>query len=187
MLKEAVRIVGGELRGRTISAPKGTRTRPTSDKVRQAIFNILQARSEPPAQALDLFAGSGALGLEAASRGVQKVCLVERDRATCAVIEGNVARLGLGARCQVVHDDVLDFLQRAPAAPAGWIFLDPPYADVDKLERAVQLIADRDWAAPSSMVVVEHDAELPDSFGWLCRLVDRRYGDTTVSVYSGGV
>src|SRR6185312_3074704 len=92
-----MRIIGGRAGGRTLKAPKGEGTRPTSDKVRQAVFNILVTRAEPPARVLDLYAGSGALGLEALSRGAGHALFVDADRDACDLIRANATTLGLVA------------------------------------------------------------------------------------------
>src|SRR3954452_25045805 len=92
-----MRIIGGRVGGRTLKAPKGASTRPTSDKVRQAIFNILVARDEPPAKVLDLYAGSSALGLEALSRGAGAALFIEADGDVCDLVRANAEMLGLRA------------------------------------------------------------------------------------------
>jgi 16S rRNA (guanine966-N2)-methyltransferase len=119
-----VRIIAGTWRGRKLSFPRGTDVRPTPDRVRETLFNWLSGHLDA-ARCLDLYAGTGALGLEALSRGAREVVLVERDRALAAALQANV-RL-LGANAEVVVSDAERFLDRQPA-PFDVVFLDPPYS-----------------------------------------------------------
>ncbi len=178
-----VRIVAGSLGGRVLRAPPGAATRPTSEKVRQALFNIL---GPPPddTHVLDLYAGSGALGLEALSRGTATVTFVERARAALAALRGNVEALAVAAQVTIVSVEVARFLTAPPAGPPWrWVFLDPPYAagvlddTLAALPRA-RLTAD-------AVVIVEHAhrAPAPDRAGFLLRTELRRYGDTELSFY----
>ena len=180
-----MRIIGGRVGGRTLKAPKGANTRPTSDKVRQAIFNILVARGEPPARVLDLYAGSGALGLEALSRGAGAALFVDVDRDACDLIAANAGTLGLVA--EVTCSPVVRWLAKASAAPFGWIFLDPPYGshETGELEKALELVAKKGLADASGIVVAEHEwRHAPeDRYGPLALFDRRRYGQTAVSFY----
>src|SRR4051794_4357939 len=122
-----MRLTGGLDRGRRLRAPRGAGTRPTGAKVREAIFNILGPPPQEPV--LDLFAGTGALGLEALSRGATSACFVERDARALAALHRNLRDLGFGPRARVVGTEVLTALrQLAASGPFGWVFLDPPYA-----------------------------------------------------------
>jgi 16S rRNA (guanine966-N2)-methyltransferase len=178
-----VRIVAGSLGGRVLRAPHGAATRPTSEKVRQALFNIL---GPPPGDthALDLFAGSGALGLEALSRGAAHVTFVERARPALAALRKNVESLDVASRVTVVTTDVERFLA-APAAgpPWRWVFLDPPYA-AGVFEAALGALP-RARLSPEADIIVEHAhrAPPPDRVGFLLRTELRRYGDTELSRY----
>ncbi len=178
-----MRIVAGELGGRVLRAPHGAATRPTSEKVRQALFNILG----PPADevhVLDLFAGSGALGLEALSRGAASATFVERARPALIALRGNLAELAVGARARVVATDVAGFLAAPGPGPAWtWIFLDPPYAAGVVAATLAALPADRLTA--DAIVVVEHAHRdpHPERAGFLLRTDLRRYGDTSLSWY----
>jgi 16S rRNA (guanine966-N2)-methyltransferase len=181
-----VRIVAGNLGGRRLRAPPGDATRPTSDRVREALFNILG----PPPEAthvLDVFGGSGALALEALSRGAASATIFEHGKAQLAVIRGNVADLGLAAQVTVVAGDAVTLAGRhAPAAPAGpwrWIFVDPPYRS-DLATRAVAALP-RAHLAPDAIVIIEHDRRNAPAatIGSLLRTDERRYGDTLVSFY----
>src|SRR5215216_3738843 len=122
------RIIGGSAGGRRITAPSGQQTRPTTDRVREALFSSVEAwcGSLSGLRFLDLYAGSGAVGLEAWSRGAGVVTLVEQDRRTASLISANARRLGF-AKAHVVVASVAVALQRTPSAPYDVVFLDPPY------------------------------------------------------------
>ena len=147
-----MRIVGGRLRGRALAAPKSQAIRPTADRLRESLFNILtHAYGDPIAGArvLDLFAGTGALGIEALSRGAASVMLVESDRAAVAAIEQNFAQTGLSGR--VRKQDVFDFLGHASTAePYDLIFADPPY-DKSKLGDAFTKLLLRNDRLPARL------------------------------------
>jgi 16S rRNA (guanine966-N2)-methyltransferase len=177
-----VRIVGGTLGGRVLRAPAGTRTRPTSEKVREAIFAIVG--DVAGAHVLDLFAGSGALGLEALSRGAARAVLVDSGKPALAAIRANVAALGVADRAEVVAGDAIVIAARhAPAAPWRLVFADPPYA-ADLGERVLAALPAAHLAA-DAVIVIEHDRRgvPPDAVGSLLRTDQRRYGDTMISFY----
>jgi 16S rRNA (guanine966-N2)-methyltransferase len=179
------RIIAGRAGGRRIETPKGDATRPTSDRVREALFSGLDARRVlDGAAVLDLFAGSGALGLEAASRGASQVVLVDSSRRAVAVARRNAAGLGLDG-VRVVHAPVLRYLAVLPRAserPADVCLLDPPYAlDEDALAQ-VLLALDGGHLAPGALVVVERDGRSPEPRWpplWAGEGA-RRYGDTAL-------
>ncbi|PNS07656.1 16S rRNA (guanine(966)-N(2))-methyltransferase RsmD [Solilutibacter silvestris] len=123
-----VRIIGGRWRGTKLPVPDVPGLRPSSDRVRETLFNWLQP-ALPGARVLDLFAGTGALGLEALSRGAAAVTLVERDRAACAGLRASIDRLGAGAAAKVVTADALAWLAGATGDPFDIVFVDPPFAD----------------------------------------------------------
>jgi 16S rRNA (guanine(966)-N(2))-methyltransferase RsmD len=180
-----VRIVAGTLGGRVLRAPPGAATRPTSEKVRQALFNIL---GPPPddTHVLDLFSGSGALGLEALSRGAASVTFVERGRPALAALRGNIDALGVVAQATIAAVEVARFLALAPTAQAPvwrWVFLDPPYA-ADVVTDSLAALP-RARLTADAVVVVEHAhrAPPPDRAGFLLRTDLRRYGDTELSLY----
>ncbi len=180
-----MRIIGGRVGGRTLKAPKGASTRPTSDKVRQAIFNILASTDEPPARVLDLYAGSGALGLEALSRGAGAAQFVDADRDACDLIRKNADALGL--RADVTCSPVVRWLAKEAGGTFGWIFLDPPYAshETGELEKALDLVGKKALVDASGIVVAEHDWRTApeDRYGPLALFDRRRYGQTAVSFY----
>ncbi len=128
--EQRMRIIAGRLRGRRLAAPRGTLTRPTTDRVREALFSSLTSLTGPDlggGPVLDGFAGSGALGLEALSRGAAPVVFVERDRSALRVLRGNVAALGVADEVTLVPGDVLSLAGRLQHGPFSLILLDPPY------------------------------------------------------------
>lgn len=179
-----MRIVGGELGGRRIVAPPGRATRPTADRVREAVFN--QVGPVEGVSVLDLFAGSGALGFEALSRGAAQATLVERSSRALAAIRKNAADLGLEERTRVVGADWRAGLARERAAGHvyGLVVIDPPYSLLPRIVGALGP-AIAAIAAPGARVVLEHSAslappDLPDLP--VGSRTDRRYGDAAVSV-----
>lgn len=176
------RIVSGTAGGRRLAVPPHG-TRPTSDRVREAVFNALQARMDlDGARVLDLYAGSGALGLEALSRGAAHVRFVESDRRAAAVLRRNVEALGLPG-AQVSVGAVSTVLQGDPGPPYDVVLADPPYVlESTALDGVLgALIAGR-WLAPGALLVVERAARAappawPDG---VAALTQRRYGDTAV-------
>jgi 16S rRNA (guanine966-N2)-methyltransferase len=185
-----VRVIGGRLGGRRLVAPEGDGTRPTSDRVREAIFNIL---GPPPdgARVLDLFAGAGALGIEALSRGAGFALFVDQARSARRCVEQNLATLGLSAAARVVAGDarrVLADLGRTTTAAFDWAFVDPPYASDLAATALAALGASDALLGAGAVVVVEHDRRtaLDPSYGALALDDQRRYGDTAVSFYRRG-
>jgi 16S rRNA (guanine(966)-N(2))-methyltransferase RsmD len=177
-----MRIVGGDLGGRVLRAPAGAATRPTSEKVRQAIFNILP--DPDGAEVLDLYAGSGALGIEALSRGAAHATFFEKAKPALDALRGNLRELGIEARSTVVAGDSVSLAARhAPGAPYRLVFVDPPYRS-DLASRGVLAIPTANLA-PDAVIVIEHDKRNPppDELGSLLRTDQRRYGDTLVSFY----
>ena len=183
------RIIAGSHGGRRLTMPPGDRTRPTTDRVREALFSAVAAwvgrADAAPAETLrglafcDLYAGSGAVGLEAASRGAGPVLLVEGNRRTATVTERNVAELGLAAR---VRAGKVESLVAEPATRAfDVVFLDPPYDVPSTTVTAVLAgLADHGWLALDALVVVERSKRTPD-FGWPALVEEswsRSYGET---------
>jgi len=162
-----LRIVSGEFRGKTLAAPAGAATRPTSDRARQAIFNILEHAAWSPGlrgvRAIDLFAGSGALGFEALSRGAAFCLFVETDEAARGAIRENVEAMGLFGRTRVHRRDATSLGQRPGAdGPAfDLAFLDPPYGK-GLGETALTRLAQGGWLAPGAIVVFERGASEPE-------------------------
>ena len=178
------RIIGGAAGGRRIATPRGDATRPTSDRVREALFSAIEAwcGSLHELRFLDLYAGSGAVGLEARSRGAATVTLVEQDRRTATLIRSNAASLGFAA-VDVRAATVAGTLARPPAAPYDVAFLDPPYSLADAAVGSdLAALAGNGWLVPDALVVVERSSRSPEP-DWPDGLVDRRskrYGETVL-------
>ncbi len=175
-----MRIVAGSARGRRLLAPHGRDTRPTSDKVRGAVFNVLGQFFEGGA-VLDLYAGTGALALEALSRGCQRAVCVDDDRAAAEVIRHNAAACGFTGRVEIRREPVSIALGRLPRATFTLAFLDPPYA----LGPGEALPGLAPVLAPGGVVTAEHDARRPPAtrYGALALADRRKYGDTGISIY----
>jgi 16S rRNA (guanine966-N2)-methyltransferase len=177
------RIIGGSAGGRRIKAPTGDNTRPTSDRVREALFSSIDASvgSVTGLRFLDLYAGSGAVGLEAMSRGAGVVTCVEHDRRTAAIVRENARTLGFTV--EVVAAPVSRCLAQPPRAPYDLIFLDPPYAvDVGDVHEDLVALRDNGWLAGGALVVVERSSRGP-AIGWPAGYVrdrERKYGETTL-------
>jgi 16S rRNA (guanine966-N2)-methyltransferase len=184
-----MRLTGGLDRGRRLFVPRGARTRPTAAKVREAIFNIL---GPPPGPVLDLYAGTGALGLEALSRGAPAAVFVEREPAALAALRRNLRETGFDGKATVMGGDVRTALRRLArdekfsskfAGKFSWVFLDPPY--IKETEGILGELSGSDLLTACAVVIVEHDKRhpSPESVGCLF-LTDRRsYGDTELSFY----
>lgn len=180
------RIIAGRWGGRRLLTPKGAGTRPTSDRVREALFSRLQALIElDGARVLDLYAGSGALGLEALSRGAGHLVAVEAHRSTAGLIERNVATLEAAGRAVVHTAKVETFLRGEPGRGGAFdlILLDPPYPlSEPEVAGVLDLLLQHDWATPEALVVVERSSRSPEPT-WpagLEPLKVRRYGETSV-------
>jgi 16S rRNA (guanine966-N2)-methyltransferase len=175
-----VRVIAGRYGGRTLKAPPGQNTRPTSDRVREALFSILGARIED-ARVLDLFAGSGALGLEALSRGAGSATFVDDAPAAMRAIKANLQALGADAETRRM--DALRFLAHASETGAQYdlIFLDPPYRQAERLARPLSegLPA---VLAPGAVAVAESDRRAPLALE-LPLHDERRYGDTLIRIH----
>lgn len=184
-----MRVIGGDFGGRVISAPAGVNTRPTSDRVREATFSRLESIMEgiPRKPVLDLFAGSGALGIEALSRGASSATFFERDRGAIAALRSNLRVLELTERSLVVPSDPL---LRLPASalrtgPFALLFVDPPYRiDKSKVRGVIETLKQTGALSAGALVVWEHASS--DTVPWpemsFEDLGSRRYGDTTVSM-----
>lgn len=175
------RIIAGTYGGRRLHTPKGALTRPTSDRTREALFSSLAARGVlDGARVLDLFAGSGALGIEAISRGADSAVLVDRDRSAVSSMKRSLGDLGLRS-ARVVSRDVGAFVG-GPPEPFDLVFLDPPYdLDEDTLGRILDRLTDG-WLADDALVVVERSARSPEPT-WPAGLAldqTRTYGETAI-------
>ncbi|MGV1014126.1 MAG: 16S rRNA (guanine(966)-N(2))-methyltransferase RsmD [Methyloceanibacter sp.] len=181
-----MRIVSGKYKGASIEAPKGSATRPTSDKVRQALFNVLEHGAPrfafEGARVLDLFAGSGALGLEALSRGARFALFVEDDAAARAAIRRNVEALGLTGVTKIWRRDATRLGEAGTLQPFDLIFCDPPYGKGFG-EKALAAAIDGGWAGQEAVAVLEERAGVEISWPAPFQEIDRRrYGDTEIAL-----
>ena len=186
---DSLRIASGLLRGRKIAVPSGSIVRPMRTRVRESLFNIIHEQLDG-ARVLDVFAGSGALGIEAVSRGARQAVHVEKDRKVLALLRKNLEKLGIQAQCKVLDQDAY----RLPARPAvggGFdvILLDPPFPDYSRpgsipWRLAIDL-AGGDWLEPGGVLAIEHPsreeaATAPPGFD---AEQGRRYGDTRLTIW----
>jgi len=176
-----MRIVGGRLGGRILTAPRSQNVRPTSDRLRESLFNILAHGYGDPvtgARVLDLFAGTGALGLEAMSRGAAFALLIDDGAEARALIRQNVEALGLGGVTRIFRRDATRLGAVHPNAPFGLVFLDPPYRK-GLAETSLASLRDGGWLAPGALVIAEEAADAgfaaPQGYAEIER---RRYDDT---------
>jgi len=181
-----MRIVAGAWRGRTLAAPAGIATRPTSDRVRQALFDMLLHASwggrdmMAGACVLDAFAGTGAMGLEALSRGAKFSFFMERDRAALAALRANVAACGATEKSRIL---AVDALAPPPGEACGLVFLDPPYGQGD-VPRALVALGRAGWVAPGALLVAETGRAEILALGTL--LSERVHGAARVTVWRAG-
>ena len=175
-----MRIVAGRWGGRRLSSPKGEATRPTSDRVREALFSILGGAVEG-ARVLDLFAGSGALGLEALSRGAAEATFVDSSAASVAAVRANLE--AVGGEAEVHRSDALRFLRAAPGKVRHYdlVLLDPPYRLAERLGRELSETLPA-VLAPSALVISESDRRAPLPLE-LPLTDERRYGDTLIRIH----
>jgi 16S rRNA (guanine966-N2)-methyltransferase len=180
-----VRVVAGSARGRRLVAPKGLTVRPTSDRVREATFNALASRGAlRDSVVLDLFAGTGALAIEALSRGAARAVLVESDRAAVEAIRANLTATGMDERATVVRDDVLRWLGR-PVPPVDLVLADPPYA-FEAWEALLRAVHPALAASAVGLAVVE-TADAFTAPDWWEILREQRYGGTVVTILQPAV
>jgi 16S rRNA (guanine(966)-N(2))-methyltransferase RsmD len=176
-----VRVIGGEIRGRRLKVPKGAKIRPTSDKVKESLFNIL-APWISGATFLDLFAGTGGVGIEAVSRGASKVTLVEKEPEHLRILYENVKKCGMEGRVRVLPGDVLDLLRKNAVPPSDIVFADPPYDF--PLEKELLLLLSKNDSF-REFIIYEHPSKkgVPLEVGTLQLTRSYRYGDTRLSFY----
>jgi 16S rRNA (guanine966-N2)-methyltransferase len=179
-----MRIVGGRLRGRALAAPKSRAIRPTADRLREALFNILiHAYGDPVtgARVLDLFAGTGALGIEAVSRGAEFALFVDDGAEARGLLRENVAALGLGGSTRIFRRDATKLGEAHPVEPFSLVFLDPPYGQ-GLAEKALTSARAGGWLTPEALVVVEETIgtfSAPDGFAE----IERRTYDATEFIF----
>jgi 16S rRNA (guanine966-N2)-methyltransferase len=178
-----VRIIAGRYKGRRLTAPPGAETRPTSDRARQALFDMLlhapwAEGAIAGAAVLDVFAGTGALGLEALSRGAASAAFIESGRPALAALRANIAACGAGDLCRVVAGDALT---PPRGAACGLVFLDPPYGQ-GLVPRALAALAKAGWLAPRALIIAEVGAAEPAPTE-APLLVERRFGAARLSLW----
>lgn len=178
-----MRIVGGAFRGRPLATPRDNRIRPTTDRTREAVFNVLAHRfdgSPEGMRVLDLFAGTGALGIEAMSRGASYCVFIEETADGRGLIRDNVEAFGLQGRTKIFRRDATRLGDAGTIQPFDLLFADPPYAK-GLGEGALKSARDGGWLKPGALCVVEEAASAPFEAGPDFRLEDERaYGDTTI-------
>lgn len=176
-----MRVIGGEFRSRRLQSPEGMDTRPTPDRLRESLFNILAPRIDGTVF-VDAYAGCGSVGIEALSRGARKAVFIERSRANAALIQANLRSLGAQPRAQVIHGGVSIYLGNLEA---DFYFLDPPYDRPGEYEAAMRVLQPR--AASGAWIIAQHATreKLPDAYGAFVRFRSVKQGDNTLSFYRG--
>ncbi len=175
-------MITGKARGTVLKTPEGQQTRPTADRVKEALFSIIQFEI-PGSRVLDLFGGTGQLGIEALSRGAKCATFVDSGDKACALIRENLKRCKLENGAKVVREDYLSYLSRTNER-YDIILLDPPYAEVF-LENAIKCISEIDILESGGIIVAERPVgkELPGDFSGLTRSRDYKYGSTLLTLY----
>ncbi|MFH1512179.1 MAG: 16S rRNA (guanine(966)-N(2))-methyltransferase RsmD [Bacillota bacterium] len=177
-----MRIIAGEARGRSILAPKGQHTRPTQDYVRESLFNIIQ-RDVPDAVVLDLFSGSGALALEALSRGAKRAVLADKSRQAVECIRRNAETLRFTEQTLIVQGDWQTVLERLSDISFDLVFLDPPY-QLPQYRQMTDALESRGLLKRDALIVIEHAKNVTPDVSKSFRLRDERtYGDTAIHLY----
>ncbi len=177
-----MRVITGKARGVSLKTPDGLQTRPTADRVKEALFSIIQF-DIPGAAVLDLFGGTGQLGIEALSRGAKRAVFVDQREDACRLIKENLRRTKLESDGQVVRADYMEYLRRC-REKFGIIFLDPPYAEVF-LENSLKIISEIDILQSGGIIVTERPLgkELLCEFTGYTRSKDYKYGKTLLTLY----
>jgi 16S rRNA (guanine966-N2)-methyltransferase len=180
-----IRIISGELGGRRIRVPSGDEVRPTSDRVREALFSIISGRI-PGARILDAYSGSGAMGFEALSRGGSEVVFVESSAEVLTVLKENMESLGLSGRCTIFHAEVALFLEgKPPERPFDVVLADPPYA-AGEAARFLPAVSAPEWTSRDGLIVLERDrreAAVEVAGHGLALARTARYGSTCLDIY----
>ena len=177
-----MRVITGKARGVVLKTPDGMQTRPTTDRVKEALFSIIQFEI-PGCRVLDLFGGTGQLGIEALSRGAKSATFVDASDAACKLIKENLKRTKLESDAKVIRSDYMDYLRRCRET-FDVIFLDPPYAEVF-LENSLNCITEIDILQTTGIIVTERplEKELPWDFPGFTRSKDYKYGKTLITLY----
>jgi 16S rRNA (guanine966-N2)-methyltransferase len=178
-----MRVISGSARGRPLRAPKGMRTRPMADKIREAAFSALWSLGIQPVRVLDLYAGSGSVGIEAISRGAEYADFVEQAHDAAAVIRRNLVTLGMDERSRVHQIPVLRYIEAA-SAPYDFVIMDPPYADPEIIQVIERLSASK-AVAEGTVLLLGHAPylDVPEAVGRFIRIRHRCHGDSCFSVF----
>ena len=177
-----MRVISGKARGVQLKTPDGLKTRPTADRVKEAMFSIIQF-DLPGARILDLFGGTGQLGIEALSRGASFAVFLDAQDSACRLIRENLKRTKLTELAHVVRGDYLEYLKKCNDK-YDIVFLDPPYAEI-YLENALKMLTEIDILKSGGIIVAERsvDKELPCFFDGYTRSKDYKYGNTLLTLY----
>ena len=177
-----MRVITGKARGVALKTPDGMATRPTSDRVKEALFSVIQF-DIPGSRVLDLFGGTGQLGIEALSRGAKSAVFVDAAESACKLIQENLKKTKLAEDAKVVRSDYMEYLRRCKEA-FDIIFLDPPYAEVF-LENSLNFISEIDILQTNGIIVTERPLgkELPWDFPGFTRSKDYKYGNTLITLF----
>ena len=178
-----MRVITGEAKGRRLKGPPGPQTRPMADKIKEAVFSSLEALGVDAARVLDLYAGTGAVGIEALSRGADWADFVDAQSAACAVIRENLAHTKLASKAEVHNSPVAAFLRRR-GKPYDLVFVDPPYADPD-IFPTLERLAASPLVAEGTVIVLGHapQVDVPERVGALTLLRDRCHGGSCFSIF----
>ena len=183
-----MRVIGGKYRGRRLRAPAGQDVRPTSDRLRETLFNIIAPRIEG-SRFLDLCAGSGAVGIEAISRGAASVTFIDRSRRACSVIESNLAALGVTSNATIINRDAVGALKRMAEDSEKFdiIFFDPPYAS-EIYSQVMRGLSASHLLGPEALVITEHRAKSPpeSEYGELRIYRQVKQGESAIAFYALG-
>ena len=177
-----MRIIAGQLKGRKLAAPADKLIRPTPGKVKEALFSMIGPKLEGTV-IVDLFSGTGSLGLEALSGGAEKAYFGEKSKAAVQLIADNISRLGVGDRCRLIRGDWKEVLLQIHE-PADMIFLDPPY-EAGLMQSCLETIWQLKSLAQDGIIAAEHDAHqiLPDNIGGFSKQKVKKYGNTAISIF----
>ncbi|MFZ4859186.1 MAG: 16S rRNA (guanine(966)-N(2))-methyltransferase RsmD [Desulfuromonadaceae bacterium] len=182
-----MRVIAGTCRGKKLLTPAGVVTRPTSDRVKEALFSILTSRIDfSLTRVLDICAGTGSLGIEAISRGAGFCCFIENNRAVVPILDRNLTDTGCKNRSEVLHIDAVAALRRCVERDRHFdlVFFDPPYSS-DLYQAVPESLASADLLAPAAILVIECSVhrQLPESYGKLARFDRREYGETALELF----
>lgn len=182
-----MRVIAGSRRGYRLRGPAGPGTRPMADKIKGSLFSMLASLDVAPDRVLDLYAGTGSIGIEALSRGAESADFVEQNGAAAAIVRANLAHTGFAGVARVYQTPVATFLGR-PAPPYDLIVMDPPYADPEIVPTLMRVGGSR-LVQSGSVVAIGHSPRvtLPDHAGRLVRLRERCHGDSCVSIYEAQI